>query len=249
MGGLCVPADVHRADDPTRNRPVRPPSRQLPCWLVDIDAGCYDRFDAIAIADAASAYPTCMWGRLVLLALDRCPRARGGASPRSAVPPSGEPAHAKGDGLPADPAQRGTSADVAGGDPSHAAAASVSAASIPPPAEASTAGRSPLNSTLGLGGAGLPSSVRADVGDSTAPGGDTLAAEPLPGNLAQRRPADVAGSAAASATSGPRSKGSLRRGANPGTLETSDPSASLPFRHSARSTRLGRPGARSSLAS
>eukprot|EP00959_Pyramimonas_sp_CCMP1952_P258233 5397508-Pyramimonas_sp.AAC.1 len=71
MGGLYVPTDVHRADDPTRNRPVRPPSIPPPSWLVEAEAGDFTRFDCVAYADSRAPYPTCLWGRLVALLLSR----------------------------------------------------------------------------------------------------------------------------------------------------------------------------------
>ena len=66
-GGLYVPTDVHRADDPTRNRAVRPPSREPPAWLTEAEAGDFTRFDCVAYADSRAPYPACLWGRLVSL--------------------------------------------------------------------------------------------------------------------------------------------------------------------------------------
>ena len=87
MCGMYVPTDVHRADDPTRNRSVRPPSRAPPAWLVEAERGDFGRFDYVAQADALAPFPTCLWGRLValLVAQGRCPL----SLPRAAAPPFG----------------------------------------------------------------------------------------------------------------------------------------------------------------
>eukprot|EP00969_Alexandrium_andersonii_P151109 6681318-Alexandrium_andersonii.AAC.1 len=67
MGGLYTPTDIHRADDPTRHRKVRPADRVAPSWKVDLERGCLVRFDLISSADSLPA-PLSFWARLLALA-------------------------------------------------------------------------------------------------------------------------------------------------------------------------------------
>ena len=66
LGSLhCYSAD-NRADDPSRDRPVRPPSKELPRWFVDLQAGSTWRFDQVV---ASSGIPklAARWLRFLLL--------------------------------------------------------------------------------------------------------------------------------------------------------------------------------------
>ena len=57
-----------RADDPTRNRQVRPPDRPFPTWAIEVQASNYSRFDALARSDRRFRWPLCGWIRLLVLA-------------------------------------------------------------------------------------------------------------------------------------------------------------------------------------
>ncbi len=51
IGGLYVPTAVHRADDPTRNIPIRPPSQPNAFWLLALRKGDLLPFDLVDFAD------------------------------------------------------------------------------------------------------------------------------------------------------------------------------------------------------
>ena len=79
LGGLHTSTDVHRADDPTRDRPIRAPCRPVATWLIDLGRRSYDRFDDVLLADSLD-WPWSGWARLLVglrLALpdELCPRA------------------------------------------------------------------------------------------------------------------------------------------------------------------------------
>eukprot|EP00971_Amphidinium_carterae_P060632 1200124-Amphidinium_carterae.1 len=53
-GAIHVPTEIHRADDPSRFRPVRPPSMRVPGWLQSLFAGDCELFDCVVQADEFS---------------------------------------------------------------------------------------------------------------------------------------------------------------------------------------------------
>ena len=67
IGGLYAPTGIHRADDPTRRRPIRSPRIDQPSWLRDLAAGHFARLDVVLFADRLCR-PWNLWCRLLLLA-------------------------------------------------------------------------------------------------------------------------------------------------------------------------------------
>lgn len=72
LGGGLYPGCLHcnskdnRADDPTRNRPVRPPERPPALWLTDLLSGKTERFDAVVESGRFQKNPA-RWLRFLLL--------------------------------------------------------------------------------------------------------------------------------------------------------------------------------------
>ena len=66
LGCLHCYSAENRADDPSRDRPVRPPSREQPAWLIELQQGKTWRFDQVV---ASSAIPkiAARWLRFLLL--------------------------------------------------------------------------------------------------------------------------------------------------------------------------------------
>ena len=72
LGAIHTSTDVHRADDPTRDRPIRPPSRATPPWLEALANGDTQLFDLVDAADAVD-WPFSGWARLLRrLGVDPC---------------------------------------------------------------------------------------------------------------------------------------------------------------------------------
>jgi len=72
LGAIHTSTDVHRADDPTRDRPVRPPCRHLPRWLEALSFGDTKIFDLTVSADSVD-WPFSGWARLLRgLGVDPC---------------------------------------------------------------------------------------------------------------------------------------------------------------------------------
>eukprot|EP00971_Amphidinium_carterae_P323418 6427320-Amphidinium_carterae.2 len=65
ISALHVPSALHRADDPSRNVPVRPPSRPVPAWYSHLVLGYCERFDLVLRADSM-LWPWSGWRRLLL---------------------------------------------------------------------------------------------------------------------------------------------------------------------------------------
>ena len=65
-GGLHVCSERNRSDGPSRNRPVPPPTKEVPQWLVALRQGNYEPFDAVLSASHYEKVPG-RWVRLLLL--------------------------------------------------------------------------------------------------------------------------------------------------------------------------------------
>ena len=65
-GGLHVYSASNRADDPSRGRPVRPASRELPTWFLNLQSGDPRAFDAVVSSSAIPRNPA-RWLRFLLL--------------------------------------------------------------------------------------------------------------------------------------------------------------------------------------
>ena len=65
-GGLHVYSGDNRGDEPSRDKPMRGPTKATPRWLTDLDRGSYDRFD-IVLASAQVPKIYGRWMRLFLL--------------------------------------------------------------------------------------------------------------------------------------------------------------------------------------
>ena len=65
-GGLHIASHRNRSDAPSRNRPVPPPSKELPLWLLDLRAGHFQRFDCILEAAKCTKLAG-RWLRFLLL--------------------------------------------------------------------------------------------------------------------------------------------------------------------------------------
>ena len=65
-GGLHVYSASNRADDPSRGKPVRPASRELPSWFVKLQSGDPTAFDAVTSSSSIPKNPA-RWLRFLLL--------------------------------------------------------------------------------------------------------------------------------------------------------------------------------------
>ena len=65
-GGLHVYSASNRADDPSRGKPVRPASRELPAWFLNLQSGDPRAFDAVVSSSAIPRNPA-RWLRFLLL--------------------------------------------------------------------------------------------------------------------------------------------------------------------------------------
>lgn len=65
-GGLHVCSARNRSDGPSRNRPVPPPTKEVPQWLVSLRQGDHEPFDAVLSASHYEKVPG-RWVRLLLL--------------------------------------------------------------------------------------------------------------------------------------------------------------------------------------
>lgn len=72
LGANLFPATLHcasqdnRADEPSRDKPVRPANRPIPSWLADLQNGKTDRFDVVCISNRVPK-SAAKWLRLLLL--------------------------------------------------------------------------------------------------------------------------------------------------------------------------------------
>eukprot|EP00438_Fugacium_kawagutii_P014345 Skav202494 [mRNA] locus=scaffold32:32741:34462:- [translate_table: standard] len=65
-GGLRCYSAHNRADEPSRGRPVRGPSKAAPAWLTELRAGRPEKFDAVISSSRVSKNPA-RWIRFLLL--------------------------------------------------------------------------------------------------------------------------------------------------------------------------------------
>lgn len=74
LGGNLYPGGLHcysasnRADAPSRNHPVEPPTKESPEWFESLKRGCYRPFDAVVASSRVSRVPG-RWIRFILLIL------------------------------------------------------------------------------------------------------------------------------------------------------------------------------------
>lgn len=64
LAPLWVATDDNPADDPTRDRPLRPPPRGLPAWWAALLVDDFLPFDS-AVEDSKLSAPLCCWRRVV----------------------------------------------------------------------------------------------------------------------------------------------------------------------------------------
>lgn len=72
IGGNLYPGGLHcyskhnRADEPSRGRPVRGPSKSAPAWLSDLSANDFRKFDAVVASSRIARNPA-RWLRFLLM--------------------------------------------------------------------------------------------------------------------------------------------------------------------------------------